>query len=70
MNGEKAGRNDCQNQSITYNLDDGMTWTKYAGNPVLKIIELLYYYRIKFHIAVSVVNIIYAFLQKLKLTYL
>lgn len=34
--GEKAGRNDFQNQSIAYSLDNGKTWTKYAGNPVLK----------------------------------
>ncbi len=33
---EKAGRNDFQNQSIAYSLDDGKTWTKYAGNPVIK----------------------------------
>ena len=36
MPGEKAGRNDFQNQSIAYSLDEGKTWTKYAGNPVLK----------------------------------
>lgn len=36
MPGEKAGRTDFQNQSIAYSLDDGNTWTKYAGNPVLK----------------------------------
>lgn len=35
-NGEKAGRNDFQNQSIAYSLDEGKTWTKYANNPVLK----------------------------------
>lgn len=34
--GEKAGRSDFQNQSIAYSNDDGKTWTKYAGNPVLK----------------------------------
>src|SRR5687768_7113409 len=34
--GAKAGRNDFQNQSIAYSLDDGKTWTKYSGNPVLK----------------------------------
>ena len=33
--GEKA-RNDFQNQSMAYSLDNGKTWTKYAGNPVLK----------------------------------
>jgi len=36
MDGEKAGKVDYQNQSIAYSLDDGKTWTKYAGNPVLK----------------------------------
>jgi fructan beta-fructosidase len=36
MPGEKSGRNDFQNQSIAYSLDEGKTWTKYAGNPVLK----------------------------------
>ncbi len=34
--GEKAGGNKFQNQSIAYSLDDGKTWEKYAGNPVLK----------------------------------
>ncbi|MEZ2334287.1 glycoside hydrolase family 32 protein [Mucilaginibacter sp. RCC_168] len=34
--GEKSGRNDFQNQSLAYSLDEGKTWTKYAGNPVLK----------------------------------
>ena len=34
--GEKEGRNDFQNQSIAYSNDNGKTWTKYAGNPVLK----------------------------------
>lgn len=34
--GEKAGTNDYQNQSLAYSLDEGTTWTKYAGNPVLK----------------------------------
>src|SRR5688572_4196931 len=34
--GEKQGRNDFQNQSIAYSLDNGKTWTKYSGNPVLK----------------------------------
>ncbi|MCW3094279.1 MAG: glycoside hydrolase family 32 protein [Ferruginibacter sp.] len=31
-----AGRNDFQNQSIAYSLDEGKSWTKYSGNPVLK----------------------------------
>lgn len=34
--GEKAGTEVFQNQSIAYSLDEGSTWTKYAGNPVLK----------------------------------
>jgi len=36
MEGEKAGRNDFQNQSIAYSNDEGKTWIKYAANPVLK----------------------------------
>jgi len=36
MPGEKAGRTDFQNQSIAFSLDEGKTWTKYVGNPVLK----------------------------------
>ena len=34
--GAKARRNDFQYQSIAYSLDEGKTWTKYAGNPVVK----------------------------------
>lgn len=34
--GEKAGIATYQNQSIAYSLDEGKTWTKYAGNPVVK----------------------------------
>jgi fructan beta-fructosidase len=34
--GEKAGGHDYQRQSIAYSLDEGMTWTKYENNPVLK----------------------------------
>lgn len=34
--GEKAKRNDFQNQSIAYSLDKGRTWTMYPQNPVLK----------------------------------
>ena len=34
--GEKKGKDNFQNQSLAYSLDDGYTWTKYAGNPVLK----------------------------------
>lgn len=33
---EKAGTNTFQYQSIAYSLDEGKTWTKYAGNPVVK----------------------------------
>lgn len=35
MEGEKVGRNDFQTQGIAYSLDNGETWTKYNGNPVL-----------------------------------
>ncbi len=34
--GEKAGKNNFQNESLAYSLDNGNTWTKYSGNPVLK----------------------------------
>jgi fructan beta-fructosidase len=33
---KKAKRNDFQNQSLAYSLDNGKTWKKYSGNPVLK----------------------------------
>ncbi|OLY90601.1 fructan beta-fructosidase [Cnuella takakiae] len=33
--GERKGRNDFQSQAIAFSNDDGKTWTKYAGNPVL-----------------------------------
>ena len=33
---EKKGIITYQNQSLAYSLDDGKTWTKYSGNPVLK----------------------------------
>lgn len=33
---ENDGTNLHENQSIAYSLDDGATWTKYEGNPVLK----------------------------------
>jgi fructan beta-fructosidase len=33
---EKEKKNNFQNQSIAYSLDNGKTWTKYAHNPVLK----------------------------------
>lgn len=34
--GEKEGRDNYQNESLAYSLDEGKTWTKYSGNPVLK----------------------------------
>ncbi|HVE60894.1 MAG TPA: glycoside hydrolase family 32 protein [Chitinophagaceae bacterium] len=34
--GERASRSDFQYQSIAYSLDEGKTWTKYEGNPVVK----------------------------------
>ena len=33
---EKERKNNYQNQSLAYSLDEGKTWTKYSGNPVLK----------------------------------
>jgi fructan beta-fructosidase len=36
MKGEKSGSMTFQTQSIAYSLDDGETWTKYSGNPVLR----------------------------------
>ncbi|MFD2099746.1 glycoside hydrolase family 32 protein [Flagellimonas iocasae] len=35
MEDEKAGSNDFQTQGIAYSLDNGDTWTKYEGNPVI-----------------------------------
>lgn len=35
MEGEKAGRKDFQTQGIAYSLDEGDSWTKYEGNPVI-----------------------------------
>jgi fructan beta-fructosidase len=35
VEGEKAGRNDFQTQSIAYSNDEGKTWTKYSANPVI-----------------------------------
>jgi len=35
MEGEKAGRKDFQTQGIAYSVDNGETWTKYDGNPVI-----------------------------------
>jgi fructan beta-fructosidase len=34
--GEMTGKDDFQNESLAYSLDNGETWTKYTGNPVLK----------------------------------
>ncbi|MBN9383266.1 MAG: glycoside hydrolase family 32 protein [Chitinophagaceae bacterium] len=33
---ERARRVDVESQSIAYSLDEGKTWTKYGGNPVIK----------------------------------
>ena len=33
---EKSGRTDYQYQGIAYSTDDGQTWNKYEGNPVLE----------------------------------
>jgi len=35
MEGEKAKRTDFQTQGIAYSLDNGASWTKYSGNPVI-----------------------------------
>ncbi len=35
IEGEKAGRKDYQTQGIAYSLDNGETWKKYEGNPVM-----------------------------------
>ena len=32
---EKAGEIEYETQGIAYSLDEGMTWTKYEGNPVI-----------------------------------
>jgi len=36
MEGERAGSNTFQNQSIAYSNDKGRSWKKYKGNPVLR----------------------------------
>jgi levanase/fructan beta-fructosidase len=40
MEKEKAAQVDVETQSIAYSLDEGMTWTKYAGNPVIENPEI------------------------------
>lgn len=35
MKGEQSGKKDFQTQGIAYSLDDGDSWTKYEGNPVI-----------------------------------
>ena len=35
MKAEKAGKEDFERQAIAYSLDNGKTWTKYKGNPVI-----------------------------------
>ncbi|TVZ58668.1 levanase/fructan beta-fructosidase [Flavobacteriaceae bacterium MAR_2010_105] len=35
IKGEQEGAIDFQSQAIAYSLDEGQTWTKYDGNPVL-----------------------------------
>ncbi|MDO6602835.1 glycoside hydrolase family 32 protein [Arenibacter palladensis] len=33
---EKANGIDVESQAIAYSLDEGLTWTKYSGNPVIR----------------------------------
>ncbi|WP_339926196.1 glycoside hydrolase family 32 protein [uncultured Cyclobacterium sp.] len=40
MEGEKAGKSNYQSQAIAYSLDEGQTFTKYSGNPVIKNPEM------------------------------
>ncbi len=35
MNGEKSSKIDYQTQAIAYSLDEGQSWAKYIGNPVM-----------------------------------
>tara|TARA_R110000765_G_scaffold366904_1_gene457087 strand:- start:1535 stop:3187 length:1653 start_codon:yes stop_codon:yes gene_type:complete len=35
MEGEQSGKKNFQTQGIAYSLDDGDSWTKYEGNPVI-----------------------------------
>lgn len=34
--GEEAGRMDFQTQGVAYSLDNGNTWNKYEGNPIIQ----------------------------------
>ena len=36
MAGEKAGKTNFQNQGMAYSNDGGMTWVKYAQNPIIR----------------------------------
>lgn len=36
MKKEKAGETQYQSQGIAYSLDEGLTWTKYEANPIIK----------------------------------
>ncbi|MEX0288483.1 MAG: glycoside hydrolase family 32 protein [Flavobacteriaceae bacterium] len=35
INGEQAGKTDFQTQGIAFSLDNGESWEKYSGNPVI-----------------------------------
>ncbi|TDE54789.1 glycoside hydrolase family 32 protein [Flavobacterium sp. GT3P67] len=36
MEGEKAGKKNYQTQGLAYSLDNGETWLKYSGNPIIE----------------------------------
>ena len=36
MAGQRAGKENYETQGIAYSLDNGESWTKYAGNPVIE----------------------------------
>lgn len=40
MKREKAGEINTQSQGLAYSLDDGETWTKYQGNPIIPNLTL------------------------------